>query len=92
MLSLQTVQTTGINWESVSVIVGTLGTLLIGCLAFFLGLIQKHNTQIRHDISSSVDHLSEVLTAKLETKDAVNELRIEFVELKGKVEAQHSGN
>lgn len=58
---IQTVHTSGINWESIAVIAGVLLTIVTA----FVGWIGKR-------ISQAVDNLSEKLELKLETKDAVN--------------------
>ena len=63
-LVLQTVHTTGVNWESVAVIVGS----LVACLTFLGTVIERRNRQIRSDITGAVTHLGEVLGERLETK------------------------
>lgn len=63
-LAIQTVHTSGVNWESVAVIVGS----LVACLTFLGTIIERRNRQIRSDITGAVTHLGEVLGERLETK------------------------
>ena len=68
------VRTTGINWESVAAIAAIVGILLTLILFVFNRQDKRRervNLELRNDMTSSIDHLSEVLTAKLETKDTV---------------------
>jgi hypothetical protein len=62
-----TVHTSGINWESVSVI----GGFVIAAMTFLMLLMERRNTQIKNDITSSVNNLGTILEAKLETKQTV---------------------
>jgi uncharacterized membrane protein len=87
-VALQTVHTTGINWQSVAVIVGSLGVFILSAMIWFVALIDRRNRTIRTEISSAVDNLAAVLTARLETKDAVNQLRVEVAQLKGQIERE----
>jgi hypothetical protein len=87
-VAVQTVHTSGINWESVSVIVGTLGAFLLAFMVWIVGLFERRNRAIRTDISQAVENLAVVLTARLETKDAVNQLRVEVAQLKGQIERE----
>jgi hypothetical protein len=58
------VHTTGVNWESITIICGAAATIMATVGAW-----------IRRQVKTSVDHLAEVLDARLETKEAVAELR-----------------
>jgi hypothetical protein len=82
------VHTSGINWESVSVICGGLGLFIIGVMSWVISLIERRNRAIRDEITSAVNNLAAVLEAKLETKDAVSQLRVEVAELKGQLAVQ----
>lgn len=78
-LAIQTVHTTGINIGSIAVIVGT---VIAGFVA--LGTWQeRRNGMIRTEITGAVDHLGEVLSERLETKEKVADLAREVAELKG---------
>lgn len=72
--ALQAVRTTGINWESVAAIAAIVGILLTVLLWVFGRQDKRREAQaaeLRGDMTNSLDHLAEVLTAKLETKDTV---------------------
>lgn len=73
-LAAQAVRTTGINWESVAAI-GVIVGILVTVLLWVFGRQDKRRElatkELRQDMTNSIDHLSEVLTAKLETKDTV---------------------
>jgi hypothetical protein len=68
--ALVAVRTTGINWESVGVIVGS----VVALIAFLVSVQDRRNATVQHSIQESVDHLSDVLIAKLETKETVAKL------------------
>lgn len=73
-LASTAVRTTGINWESVAaigVLVGILVTVLLWVFGRQDARRERATAELRQDMTSSIDHLSEVLTAKLETKDTV---------------------
>jgi hypothetical protein len=84
----EAVRTTGINWESVGVIVSLVG-VLVGAILWWLTRRDQRlrnaaelrdqqqraeNLAIKQEISSAVGQLSEVLLAKLETKDTVSRI------------------
>lgn len=73
MLTLQTVRATGINWASVSVIV----TAIVVCVGAVGGYARRL-------VKGSVDHLSDVLVERLETKENVAELRTRVAVLEEK--------
>lgn len=75
--------TSGINWESVAVIVGGIGTFVLGALIWVVQLIERRNRAVKDEITNAVNNLATVLEAKLETKDAVNQLRVEMAEMRG---------
>jgi hypothetical protein len=83
--AIQTVHTSGINWESVAAIVGGIGTFILAALVWIIGLIERRNKAIKDEITNAVNNLAQVLEAKLETKDAVSQLRVEVAELKGQL-------
>jgi hypothetical protein len=88
LIATAAVHTTGINWSSVAVIVGGIGGVIIAALAFIIRLMDRRNNAIRDEITNAVTNLGHILEAKLETKDAVNQLRIEVAELRGQIRIQ----
>lgn len=78
-LTIPAVHTTGINWQSIGVILAA----LVALLAFLVGFQEHRNTAVKDQIRASVDHLSEVLTGKLETKEAVSRLSERIARLEG---------
>lgn len=73
-LAVATVHTTGVNWESVSVIVA-LVTVLMTVVLWIISRRdrrqQQENQAVKQEIADAINHQSEVLLAKLETKDTV---------------------
>ena len=72
------VTTTGINWESVAAIAGLVSVIV----AVMLWAIQRREhraeaaaRELKRDMAGALDHLAEVLTAKLEAKEAVADIR-----------------
>jgi len=86
MLVETAVHTTGINWSSVAVIIGGIGGVVIAAMAFVIRLMDRRNNAIRDEITTAVTNLGHILEAKLETKDSVNQLRVELAELRGKIQ------
>jgi N-glycosylase/DNA lyase len=82
--AVSTVHTSGINWESVSVIIGS----VVAALVFLVSLQERRAATIRNDIGEAVNHLAEVLTAKLETKDVVNSLKVDVAALKARFDRE----
>jgi hypothetical protein len=64
---VQEVHATGVNWDSVAVILAGFSAVI----GLTIALQERRNSQIKSDISISVNHLSDVLQAKLETKETV---------------------
>lgn len=73
--SVTTVHTTGINWQSIGAIVAAFAAVA----AIMIAWTERRQSNIKNQIADSVNHLSDVLTAKLETKDAVNALHVEMM-------------
>jgi hypothetical protein len=85
MILAAAVHTAGINWESISVTFGGFVTIAGAMLGW-----QEHRQQAtRNQISDAVNNLSEVLMAKLETKDAVNQISIRLARVEGVLEAKN---
>lgn len=78
-LAVQTVQTTGINWESLSVIVGSFAAVA----AVMLAWTEHRSSGTRQQITDAVTSMSQILEAKLETKEAVNSINIRLARLEG---------
>lgn len=77
------VHTVGINWDSV----GTIGGFIVAAMAFIYALMERRSRSIKQDITNSVSNLEQLLIAKLETKDAVTNLRIS---METKLAEQHA--
>jgi hypothetical protein len=88
VLAVATVHTSGINWESVAAIVGGIGIFVLSALIWVVQLVEKRNRAVRDEITNAVTNLGIVLEARLETKDSVNQLRIELAQLKGQLEGR----
>lgn len=71
------VHTTGVNWESLGVIIAAIAT---GCTIFFT-ISERRSARIERQITGAVNGLSDVLLAKLETKETVSALRVTVAEL-----------
>lgn len=86
MIAVQAVRTTGINWESVVAITGILALMMTGVLYAFSRRDQRQavqNDELRQEFTAAVNHLSDVLTAKLETKEAVAQISVRLARLEG---------
>ena len=86
LATLTTVRTTGINWESVAAIVALVSVLM----SLMLWLISHRDRKLRQaseeikvEITSAVDHLADVLMAKLETKETVARISERLARLEG---------
>jgi preprotein translocase subunit YajC len=74
MLASSVVRTAGINWESVGVIV-SLVAIIVTIMMWIMNR-REHRADAatreqRAEMTSSLDHMTEVLLAKLETKETV---------------------
>lgn len=90
LLNSQFVHTTGINWESVAAI-AAIGAILQGGFMWMVARKDKKredaNEATKTEIADSVNHLSEVLLAKLETKDRVNAIDVRLSKVEGAISA-----
>jgi len=88
MVATAVVHTTGINWQSLGVIIAAVATL-IGILTWHISRRDaQHRAQILRQeerITHSVDDLRAVLLEKLETKENVAAIRIDMATLKADV-------
>lgn len=94
--------TTGINWQSLGVIAALIG-IAVTILLFMIARKDKKHDQEARDLkeqigvaidtnSSAITALGQLLEAKLETKEAVNQIRVEMAELRAEVRhARHMG-
>lgn len=72
--AIQTVQTTGINWESVV----TLVCSIVAALSIIIGAFIRYQSKA---IATAVDNLGTKLEGKLESKEKVNDLAIRLSRL-----------
>lgn len=72
---------TGLNLDSIGIIVGAIAAA-VGVL---IGLQERRNKTITEQITTSVDHLSDVLLAKLETKETVAGLSVRLARIEGQL-------
>ena len=79
MIAQSAVHTTGLNWESLAVIFGGFATVA----GIMLAWTEHRQRAMKDQIADAVNHLSDVLQAKLETKDAVNAINIRLARLEG---------
>lgn len=86
MIQSMTATHSSINWASTSAILG----VIIAGLGLIIALIQRRerkqqeqNQEIKREITESIDHLSEVLLAKLETKEKVSQISERLARIEG---------
>lgn len=86
MLASAIVRTTGVNWESVAAISAIMG-VLIALMTFWITRRDRTqrdlNAQMESSITDAVNHLSDVLMAKLETKETVARISERLARLEG---------
>lgn len=93
----QSVTTHGVNWTSVTVIIVPIVACLVGIATYLESKSNRRETrrekftedlqnQMKEEITSAVGHLSDVLLERLETKDAVNQIRVEISSMKQQIE------
>jgi hypothetical protein len=84
MVAIETVHTSGINIESLAVILGGFAA----CFALLLAWLNrredradKRDQATRKEITTAVENLSTVLTAKLETKEVVAGMNVRIARI-----------
>lgn len=80
------VHTAGVNWESVGAIaavVAVIMTVVLFIMARRDRRQQAFNTEVQTDITAAVNHLSDVLMAKLETKETVARISERLARVEG---------
>jgi hypothetical protein len=80
------VHTVGINWESIGVIAAIVGvgfSIVVWITARRDARSQLRNEDIKNEINVSVNHLSDVLLARLETKETVARISERLARLEG---------
>lgn len=84
----QVVHSTGINWIGISPILA----VMIAGIGVIIAVMnrrderyQRQNIEIKEEISSSVNHLGEVLSARMETKEAVARISERLARVEGVV-------
>jgi hypothetical protein len=95
MLADHSVTTTGINWESVGALAAIFGIMLSLITLYFARRDirqqrhavrqEKQNEEIKDQIATSINTLSEVLQAKLETKEVVNQISVRLARVEGRM-------
>lgn len=83
----QTVNTT-INWPALAISLGSFIATMAGILTYIdrrsekrQASVQKGQDDLRSEFRGSLDNLASILSERLETKDNVNQLRIEVARL-----------
>lgn len=87
------VQTTGINWESVGVIIAAL-TVIVTIMLYVLSRkdrrqhdssvqLEARFSEMQQEFTTAINHLSDVLMAKLETKESVARISERLARLEG---------
>lgn len=97
MIAAQIVRTVGINWESVGVIVAAVGVIVALVVPMVVWLSSRRdrrsenaldlqraaNVELKQDFTDAINHLSDILTAKLETKETVAQISVRLARLEG---------
>ena len=83
-----TTQVVGISWQTVGVIIGAFSALITALVV----LQERRNRTIKDEIKSSVDHLSDVLLAKLETKESVARISERLARIEGAASISRLGD
>lgn len=85
------VHTTGINWESVAAIAAAVGAIMTVVIWIFNRRDRRQadlSAELRREFTEAIDHLSEVLVARLETKETVSGLAVRLARLEGALGVQ----
>lgn len=91
------VRTTGINWESVAAVAACVAVMVTVVLWLFARVDRRRqaasdkrdaeftraNAELKNEFTQAINHLSDVLTAKLETKEAVAQISVRLARLEG---------
>lgn len=75
------VRTTGINWQSLGAILAA----LVAAVGLIIAIQERRNRAITTQITESVNHLAQVLEAKLETKETVAGLSVRVARMEGQM-------
>jgi len=86
--NIPVVHTSGINWNAV----GAIGGIVTALLAVMLTFIIWRQNQQKHEITTAISSLEAVLIEKLETKENVNQIRVDMAKLSQTVEFLMKGN
>lgn len=86
VLAAQTVHASGINWVGISPVLG----VIVAAAALILAMQSrrearqdKRSEEVKQEIASAIGQLSEVLLAKLETKETVARISERLARLEG---------
>lgn len=89
------VTTTGINWESVGAIAAIMG-IIVGFMTWWVTHRDRRQRvageRVEQAITDAVNHLSDVLMAKLETKEKVSQISERLARLEGAAGSAQRGN
>lgn len=69
----QAVHTTGVNFESIGVIVACIAVMLT-IMGMYIARRDHAQEKIKTEIADAINHQTEVLLAKLETKETVSRI------------------
>lgn len=83
----QTVNTT-INWPGLAISLGTFIASMAAILAYIdrrsekrQAAVQQNQDQLRREVHDSIENLAKILTERLETKENVNNLKVEVAKM-----------
>jgi sensor domain CHASE-containing protein len=82
----QAVHTTGVNWESIAVITGIVTVVFTVFTWITLRRDQKSEARsnaVKNEITTAVNNLSDVLQARLETKEVVGKISERLARVEG---------
>lgn len=79
------VHTTGINWESIGILFTGMGAVLIAGLTYITSRSDKREERTRGEIATAINSQTNILMAKLETKDAVNAIDKRLVAIEARM-------
>lgn len=86
MLASEVVHTTGLNWESLGVIIAAF-TFIFTAFTWFIVRRDSQNDRQKNETAQAVKNLETVLLEKLETKENVNQIRVTLATLQADVKS-----
>jgi peptidoglycan hydrolase CwlO-like protein len=76
-----------VNWQSIAVLVVSIVACFIAVATYIDKRATSRQETIKNEIQSSVEHLSDVLSERLETKENVSQLKVQIAALQVQVES-----